>query len=219
MTIVQRMQLILIFLELSSFITGLIYWKKVKNTVWQWFVVYLGFIVCGELICYYLTYFTTHQAIVNKILNYIVIPAEFLFLYWLYYKHAQTKGSKRLIIACFIIYIAGYTADQCLFQGKKFIFDSVSYCLGNLLLLLAIVSFFIQFSKGDEILQYKSSMIFWVSLGVLIFYLGTFPFFGLIHLLYDKYRPVFRYYTYFMFVFNWAMYFLFIVGFVKWKPR
>jgi hypothetical protein len=216
MNINTLMTYALIFLELAAFVIGLVYWGKVKATIWKWFVIYLGFIVCGELICNYLHYYSSYKFDVNKIYTYIILPIEFLFLYWLYYQHAKSKRSKLLVIVCIFIYII---ADQYFFQGKKFIFDSFSYCMGNLLLLLVIISFFISFSKTDELLQYQSSIIFWVSLGVIVFYLGTMPFFGLIHLLYDKYRPIFNFYTYLMFAFNWSMYLLFIVGFIKWKPK
>jgi hypothetical protein len=210
---------ILIFIELVSFITGLIYWRKVKNTIWIWFTVYLGLIFCLELICNYLHYYSSYKYDVNKIYNYFILPTEFFFLFWLYYQHAKSIRSKLLIITCSFIYICSFIADQYFFQGKKFIFDSFSYCIGNLLLLLVILSFFIQFSKGDEILHYNLSMIFWVSLGVIVFYLGTLPYFGLIHLLYEKHRSIFKYYTYLMFAFNWLMYLLFIIGFIKWKPK
>jgi hypothetical protein len=213
------MTVILMFMELAAFITGLIYWKKTKGTIWQWFIIYLGFIICAEIICHHLHYYSHHKFYVNKILTYIILPIEFIFLYWLYYQHAKSKRSKLLIIVCSFIYIASFIADQYFFQGKKFIFDSFSYCMGNLLLLLVILSFFISFSKTDEILHYQSSLIFWVSLGVLVFYLGTMPYFGLIHLLYDKYRLIFNFYTYLMFAFNWMMYLLFIIGFIKWKPK
>lgn len=205
--------------ELASFIVGLFYWKKAKNTIWVWFIVYLGFIVASELTCNYLHYYAHNTSLINKIIDYIVLPAEFLFLYWLYYKYSDSNKGKFLAIVCAIIYLASFIADQFFFQNKVFIFDSVSYCVGNLVLLVIILSFFIRFSKGDEILHYQSSMIFWVSLGALIFYLGTLPYFGLIHLLYDKYRTVFNYYTYLMFALDWAMYLLFIIGFIKWKPK
>jgi len=219
MSTVQLMQNITIFMELSSFITGLIYWKKIKASIWVWFVIYLGFITGGELVCYYLGHYTVYKHEVNKILNYIIIPAEFIFLYWLYYKHAQSKRNKLLVIVSVIIYLISFVADQYFFHGKKFIFGSFSYSIGNLLLLLVILSFFIQFSKGDEILYYKSSFIFWISLGAIVFYLGTLPYFGLIHLLYNNHRLIFNYYTYLMFAFNWIMYLFFIIGFIRWKPR
>ncbi len=206
-------------MELLSLIAGLIYLLKVKKTIWLVFLFYLGFIVLGESVANYLHHYTIYKTHVNKIYNYILIPSEFFFFFWLYYKHAKSKRSKLLVAACFFLYIISFIADQYFFQGKKFIFDSFSYSMGNLLLLLVIISFFISFSKTDEILYYKSSIIFWVSLGAIVFYLGTMPYFGLMHLLYDKYRTLFNFYTYLMFAFNWAMYLLFIVGFIKWKPR
>ncbi len=219
MNSIRWMRYILLFIELASFVAGLIYWKKIKSTIWVWFTIYLCFISFGELICNYLNYYTSLRGIVNKIYTYFLIPLEFLFLFWLYYQHAKSTRSKLLIIVCSFIYIGSFIADQYFFQGKKFIFDSFSYCMGNLVLLVVILSFFISFSKTDEILHYESSLIFWVSLGAIVFYLGTMPYFGLIHLLYDKYRHIFNFYTYLMFAFNWLMYLLFIIGFIKWKPR
>jgi hypothetical protein len=206
-------------MESLSFIMGLIYWKKVKTTFWVWFVVYLGFITVGEWVSYYLSHFTIYKNAVNEIGVYILIPMEFLFLYWLYYKQALKKRSKLLVVLCAFVYIVGFFIDRYYFQGKSFIFDSFSYSLGNLLLLIIILSFLIQFSKGDEILQYSSSLIFCVSVGALIFYLGTLPYFGLFHLLYDRYRNIFHYYTYLFFFLDWMMYLLFIIGFIKWKPK
>lgn len=218
MSTIRLLQYTTILMEMVSFITGIFYWKKVKNSPWLWFVFYLGFIVAGELICNYLST-TPYKIKVNSIFNYVIIPVEFIFLYWLYYKHTNSKKSKMLVIVCIIIYLISFIDDQYFFQDKKFIFDSVSYCTGNLVLLIVIISFFIQFSRGNDILHYQSSMIFWVSLGALVFYLGTLPYFGLIHLLYDKYRTVFNYYTYLMFALDWTMYLLFIIGFIKWKPK
>ena len=133
--------------------------------------------------------------------------------------HAGNKKNKILVIACTLVYLLSFAADQYFFQGKPFVFDSFSYCIGNLVLLVIIIAFFIKFSRGDDILNYSSSMIFWVSLGALVFYLGTLPYFGLIHLLYDKHRVIFNYYTYLFFVFDWIMYLLFIIGFIKWRPK
>jgi len=218
MKYISFMQYTTIFMELASFVTGLLYWNKIKNSIWVWFVIYLGFIVTGELVCNYLSY-TSYNNKVNTIFNYIIIPVEFLFFYWLYYKHASSKKNRLLVIACCVLYLLSFIADQYFFQGKKFLFDSFSYCAGNLLLLVAILSFFMEFSKGNEILHFRSSLIFWVSLGNLVFYLGTLPYFGLIHLLYDNHREIFNYYTYLMFALDWAMYLLFIIGFIKWKPK
>jgi hypothetical protein len=215
---VHVMQYITILMELASFITGLLQWKKTRHTVWKWFIVYLGFIVAGELTCNILSY-TEYVNKVNTIFNFIIIPVEFIFFYWLYYQHAGSTKNKSLVIGCCVLYLLSFAADQYFFQGKQFLFDSFSYCIGNLLLLVTILSFFMQFSKGNEILHFRSSLIFWVSLGNLVFYLGTLPYFGLIHLLYDKHRLIFNYYTYLMFAFDWVMYLLFIIGFIKWKQK
>ena len=67
-------------LEAIAALIGFILFKKIRYTPWQWFPVFLLFIVLAELL--------GHHFIVigNKIYNrnlyhYIVIPGEFIFIF------------------------------------------------------------------------------------------------------------------------------------------
>jgi hypothetical protein len=212
------MQHILYLLELGACITGFIYWKKIKHSFWKWFPFYLAVIVIVELTGDYLNYIKDYD-LKNSIYNNFSIPLEFLFFYWLYYKYAAGKKRMQLVILCMLVYLTGILLDQVYFKQTNYYFDSFSYSVGNMALLVAIISFFIQFSNSDEIIHYKSSMIFWVSLGALVFYLGSLPFYGLYNLLFKKYYHLFIFYSYFMYVCNWIMYSLFIVAFIWGKPK
>jgi hypothetical protein len=212
------MQHILYSLELIACITGFIYWNKIKGSFWKWFPFYLAIICAVELTGDILNYKEEYD-VKNLIYNNFSIPLEFLFFYWLYYRYAAGKKRKQLVILCTSVYIASFIADQIYFKHTNFFFNSFSYCIGNLALLLAIISFFIQFTNTKEIVRYKSSMIFWVSLGALIFYLGSLPFFGLYNLLYKEYYEAFVVYSYIMFICNWLMYLLFTVAFIWGKVK
>ncbi|MEP7143569.1 MAG: hypothetical protein ABI707_11895 [Ferruginibacter sp.] len=217
-TVDKIMQYILYSLELISCITGFIYWSKIKNSFWKWFPIYLAVIFVAEMTGNYLNYLKDYY-LKRSFFNYFVLPLEFLFMYWLYYNYAAGKKRKQLVIFCTVIYLVSFVVDQLYFNDKKFFFDSFSYSIGNLVLLVAIISFFIQFSSGDEIINFKSSIIFWVSLGSLIFYLGTLPYFGLLWLLFKQYKDIYTVYSYLVFVCDWIMYSLFIVGFIWGKPK
>ncbi len=212
------MQHILYLLELVACITGFIYWNKIKGSFWKWFPFYLAIICAVEITGDFLNY-QKEYTVKNLIYNNFSIPLEFLFLYWLYYKYAAGEKKKRLVILCTVIYLTSIVLDQVYFKDTNYYFNSFSYCIGNMVLLVAIISFFIQFSNSNEILHYRSSMIFWVSLGALIFYLGSLPFYGLYNLLYKKYFEIFIFYSYIMYVCNWIMYSLFTVAFIWGKPK
>lgn len=214
-------QYILYGLELAACITGFIYWKKIKGSFWKWFPFYLAFIVVSEQTGNYLNYIDTEKAIdiKNKLLSYFVIPVELLFLYGLYYMLAATRSAKRLVIACALIYMAGFIADLVYFSKKEFIFSSFSYCVGNLSLLITIISFFVQFVKGDQLINFRSSIAFWVSVGALVFYLGTLPFFALYWFLANEYFNIYLLYAHVMLVLNWIMYILFCIAFIWGKVK
>lgn len=212
------LQHILYLLELISCISGFIFWKKIKTSFWKWFPFYLAIIVIVELTADYFTY-TDNSAFRNSMYNNFSIPLEFLFFYWVYYRCATGKKKKTLVILCTVIYLIGFILDQVNFSKTNYFFDSFSYSIGNLVLLVCIISFFFQLLNSNDILHYKTSMIFWVSLGVLIFYLGSLPFYGFYNLLYKKYHALFIFYTYIMFACNWIMYSLFTVAFVWGKPK
>jgi len=218
MNTITVLQYILYGLELTACITGIIFWVKIKNSFLKWFPVYLGFIVLAEQSGNWLHYIKEDQ-IKGNLITYFVIPVEFLFFYWVYYKTAVTDSGRRLVIYCTGIYAAGFILDLLFFIGKEYYFMSFSYCIGNLALLIIIIAFFIQFAKSDKIIHFKTELLFWISLGLLIFYLGTLPYFGLLLLLYDEYREVYYVYSNLMFVCNCIMYSLFSIGFICTKPN
>lgn len=212
------MQHILYLLELLACITGFFHWNKFKTTYWKWFPFYLAIICIVELTGDYLN-FKEVYSLKNDIYNNFSIPLEFLFLYWLYYRYAEDKKNKLLAVACSLVYLSSIVLDQVYFRKTNYYFDSFSYSIGNMVLLVVIISFFIQFARSRDILLYKSSIMFWVFLGALIFYLGSLPFYGLYNLLYKKYTHLFIFYSYIMYVCNWIMYSFFTIGLIWGKPK
>jgi hypothetical protein len=212
------MQYILYGLELLAGIIGFVYWQRVKNSYWKWFPVYLAFIILGEMAGNYLNH-TKEYLLKRDMINYIVIPAEFIFFYWVYLQNANTQKRKYLILSCFLVYLLSFIADQLFFSGKKLFFLSFSYSIGNLTLLVAIIAFYIQLAGSNDIMQFKKIRLFWVSLGLLIFYLGTLPYFGLFRLLFYEFKSTYVIYTYVMFACNWIMYILFTISFIWARPK
>lgn len=208
--------IILNFFELAACITGFLFWNKVRNTYWKWFPVYLAIIVVIELTGEYFLYIHRDLAINVAIYRYIGLPFEFLFIFWLFYQYAKPRKWPLLLAA---IYVVVWILDQVYFSKMNLYFDSFSYTIGNALLLICLFIFFIRFSNSNAILHYRSSMLFWVSLGLLIFYVGTLPFYGMRTTLYREYRSLFYVYWYIQFFLNYCMYSLFMVAFIWGRPK
>ena len=211
--------IVLNILELAACITGFVYWKKIKNIYWRWFPVYLGIIVLTELSAEYFLNVKHNLRINISIYEFFGVPLEFLFFFWLFYRYFGETKKNQWPLYLGLIYFGCWFFDVVYLSKQKLYFESISYIVGNILLLIILLMFFIKFSKGDEILKYKSSMIFWVSLGLMIFYIGTLPFYGFRTILYRQDRDFFYVYWYIQFGLNYLMYILFVLSFVWGKPK
>ncbi len=208
--------------ELMAAIAGFCYWSQVKNSYWKWFPVYLSFIVVAEWAGWYMDY-TQHAALNQAFYHYIVLPVEFLFFFWLLSRQTIAPGLKRLSITGTFVYLLVWLFDTYLrstdFYRTSYSFPSISYTTGNLVLLVLILSFLIKLVRSDDILHFKKNPLFWVCIGLLAFYLGTAPYYGLRNMMYKNHKTVFWAYTYLSFILNYCMYSLFTISFICRKPN
>jgi len=151
--------------------------------------------------------------------NYFEIPIEFTFFILLFRRAFKLTRIYWLPIVCLIVYITSWLMDVFFFGKWEFIFNSFSCTIGNLLLLILILSYFIQLVTSNAILTFRNNMLFWVSLGLLLYYLGAFPYYGLRNTIAYNYREINITYTYIMYVLNCLMYLMFTISFIWGKPN
>jgi hypothetical protein len=199
------------FFELLAAIVGFLYWKKIIKTPFKWMPIYLLLLFGGEMLAFYLT---KQKLITEKFIlyNWILIPLQFLFFYWLFATNVKALKKAALLFA--IIYIIFLASDNLYLSNKKFIFSSISYSIGSTMLLLLIVGYIINLTKDDTILNFKRQYLFWISIGLMVFYLGSLPYFGLRNTLFNNYNSLFINYTWIIPFLNYTMYTLFILSFI-----
>ncbi len=199
--------------EFIAYIFGFLYFKKVKGTLWQYFPFYLLFILVAETLGY-ISKVRNNIVFNQNLFQYVVIPVEFLFFFWLFYESFSLKWQKYFSLGSSLIYLSIVILNSVLLKNKVFAFFSISYTVGNLLLLIQILIFYVQLISGNELLNFRTSRLFWVSLGLLIFYLGSFPYFGLIHELYKSHYEVYLAYKNIVMVLDSVMYIMFAISFI-----
>lgn len=205
-------------MELAAAVSGFLAWKKIKYGYWKWFPVYLAVIFLAELMGEYSAAVLQNNELHMAVYNYFSIPLQFLFFYWLFYRYFKGSDAAWAAVAGTVLYIILYFLDIFWLSEYTFTFKSFSYMAGNIILLVLIILFFIRFTTSSEILHYRESRMFKVCIGLLLFYLGTLPFFGLWHNLW-KYYPNFAYnYWYVQIVMGTLMYLCFAISFV-WSKR
>ncbi|WP_341840303.1 hypothetical protein [Chitinophaga caseinilytica] len=200
--------------ELMACVTGFVYWRKLRGTYWQWFPVYLALILAMELGGKYLRDVLGHVDWNFILFRYVCIPLQFLFYCWLFRQYFKGTPVRGLPLLAAAVYVLSFGADVALVQPGRFWFFSFSYTVGNLVLLVLIFTYFIRLVRDEEALQFKTSLMFWVCFGLLLFYLGTMPFYGLHNTLRMKYPAIFMVYWYIQITLSALMYSSFTLGFI-----
>jgi uncharacterized membrane protein YdcZ (DUF606 family) len=142
-----------------------------------------------------------------------VIPTQVIYYLWFVNKSLKTQwryfflGSAVFIISVVIEFFS-------LVKLEGYYFNSFSFMVANILMLGIILRYFYQLSKSDRILFFYKEKKFWVCLGLLIFWLGSLPFFGIFNYLLKHYLPIFIIYFNVILIFNYLMYTCFLVSFL-----
>lgn len=204
---------LLIWVQFLAALTALRYWPKLKNSYWKWFIVYLCVIFFVEA---FSKWGLTNAPGKREILySYFGIPVQFLFFYWLY--ASKSLGNNKLFWTCILLYCISFLPHFIIF-GQKTIIQSLSYTVGNMLLMILVLLEIFQQIKSEKILLFRSNFMFYVNIGILVFYIGTLPFFSFYGLILKDKDLWSNYYTFFM-VSNNIMYLLFICAFLWGKPN
>lgn len=202
--------------ELMACVTGFIYWKKIRDTYWRWFPIYLLVIVCVEIMGA-----LTEGDFNMNLYSYFGIPIQFLFFFWLFNRYFKPLPPVVWTIIATTVYIIALLTELVFLRNETLFFSSLSYTVGNVMLAILVLIFFSRFISSEKILGFKSDMMFWVSLGLLIFYLGSLPFYGLYNTIRDdkKYPGLLNTYWSVQMIFNYLMYTFFTIAFIWGKPK
>jgi hypothetical protein len=95
---------------------------------------------------------------------------------------------------------------------------SLNTTVGNLFLLILVMLEFLNQIKSDMIMSFKENKMFYINIGVTLFYIGNMPFFALYFDILEIPKYWNNYYIYFM-VSNCLMYLLFAASFVWGKVK
>ena len=215
---IQILRWLLNSVEIVSVIAGFLCWSKLKGTYWKWFPFYLLFIAAAELTGKYFSLMGWKELNLG-LFNYLVIPVEFLFFYWLFYQSFKKSNYNWLPFFSTVVYLVCLLFDYLFLSKKQLWFLSFSYTIGNLLLLVLIFRFYYKMVTTDAILSFKENRLFWVSSGLLLFYLGSFPYYGLLNTMSHNYPALCTTYRYVVIVLNILMYLMFTFSFIWGKPN
>lgn len=199
-------------IEALACITGFVVWARLYPRYWRLFPLYLLIITCCEFAGWYM-YRHSMGKEAKLMYSYFVVPFEFLYMYYLFYKNLVPAFSK-IVFVVSIIYVIALLSENIFLQDKSWIWLSVSYSIGCACLFILITIYFLQLSNSSAITRYREEPFFWACMGLSIFYVGTFPFYAMPTGLAAKNLSLYMLLSWLVVIFNYAMYAFFIKGFL-----
>ncbi len=149
-------------------ILSLILFHKYNKTPLKYIPIILWYSFSNELIGIFLL--NSYNVILYNIYNIVF----FLYFFYLFQHILQHKRTKLWAIYSGIIFLVAIITN--LFY-HNFLLESqlISYLIGAILLIICIVLFYIEIINSSKILYIKTNLFFWISTGLLLFYIGYIP--------------------------------------------
>ncbi len=160
------------FLILTAIIS-VVYYKKYQHTPLKYLPYYLWYAVILEMGAILLTD-------IFKMYNVwwynIGINIEILFYLFLFYQFTDKQISKKIILYGGIIYEA-YFLISYLIDNDWNMFQNFPFSFGGLLIIIVVLMFLIEMFQSDKILYFYKYLIFWISVGLLVYNIIPLPLF------------------------------------------
>jgi hypothetical protein len=157
-------------LLITTIFTSFYFKNKFENSIYKYFAYFLVFLCITETLS---QIFNKNNALVYNF--YTLISFNFYFIF--YYQIFRDKTNKQKIILFFISFILFYLMDSF------FITKDISHHLlnntvvfGSFLTIIMLILFLFEIIKNETVVfNIKKTFIFWISVGLLLFYIGILP--------------------------------------------
>lgn len=162
--------LVLLIPFLSFFIS--LFFNRNKTSYDIYFSLSLGYMFCNELITFLIGYFTSLPQFTVTNLYTLVYP---LLIFILFYKNSSSQKVKRRIKWFSVGLILFFIADNLIFKNFYSDFQYHTYLVSTVILIYIIAVNLLQIMASDIIHDYLRSKSFWISVGLLLFYVPFLP--------------------------------------------
>ena len=171
--------------ELIAAIFGTIYFSKYRNTALKFFLYLLWFITLTEFLSWYSMKYGINELLFidDKGVRYnwwmynLLRFITFNCLFFIYYKYLKTKIYKRWIRIFMFIYIISSVINWSFLQSFIWNNSEMPRTIGSIFLIVTILFYFIELLKSEKVLVFHRLLLFWISVGLLLYYAGTIPFY------------------------------------------
>lgn len=155
-----------------SFIVSLIYYKKLRKEPLYLLSFFLGFTVFSQTFSYILWHVFRQY---NIWWSNIYMNIEVLFYLYIFYQYIENRTVKKVLLWGGISFEIYYLISFLILSENFNISQSFPYSFGSLFIIFAIFWLLIEMFRSDKVLYMTKYLIYWVSIGALIYYVVNFP--------------------------------------------
>lgn len=206
------------FFELGAAIIGFLYYRKLNGSFWKYLPVFLLVLFCLECYGQFLGEHKNYNANIN-LFKLVVVPLLFSFYSFIFY---NILLKKRVLLICvgLVLFLLSLIFEYTILKIFHPFYASLSMGIVNVFFLIYCILYYVELINSEELITFYRLLSFWFCTGILVFYLGCLPYFGLYNLLATKfYKSLFLPYTWIFVGLNYIMYTFFIVGFIWSKKK
>ena len=173
------------FSELLAAIIATLFFFKYRHTYMKYFLFLLWFIFLSELFAQYihdnkiesLLYFKeSNGKYYNHWVYNILDTLSFLIYYYIFYNSLKTIKHKKVVKIFTMLYILFSIFNWIFVQDFLSEMQSYLFIIGAIFLIVTIILYFIELLKSEMVLIFHKNLLFWISIGLLIYYAGSIPF-------------------------------------------
>ncbi len=157
---------------IPSIISLLIIISVYKKLQPQWLRLFLYFLFFSVVIDLTATFYSQYFKKSNHFIINLTLPVIFTFYFYIFYKAFETKKLRKMVYASFIIYMIFFFCDIIFINGL-FFYNSYSYCLGCILIILCCLLYFMWLFTSEMLVNYFKIPMFWIATGLMFFYAGN----------------------------------------------
>ncbi|MFC5048776.1 hypothetical protein [Aquimarina hainanensis] len=160
------------FIQFVSAIFSSFYFYKYKNSILKFFSFLLWYTFLNELLGIFIADFISRfNALIYNIYHII----NFLFLFIIYKKTIKNIKLKQYIKYFLLIYLIAFFING-FYENYLIEFQTIPHIIGASLMLITIGFYFVELLNSEKVLNINRYLLFWISVGLLIFFVGNIPF-------------------------------------------
>jgi len=115
-------------------------------------------------------FYSTYNVIIYNIYNIVF----FLYFYYVFWSYTMNEKYKNFIVIGSILFLIT-TAINWFVQSYMFEAQAYTYVVGTVILVCCILFYFMDLRSRLGAWFFKQDLLSWISLGILIFYIGYLP--------------------------------------------